>query len=208
MFTASFLHGFTVTAPLIMAIGAQNLFVLRQGALGLHIAPIVLFCAAMDTALVTLGVKGLGAILGQAPSLQAAMALAGSAFLFWYASQAARRAMQPAGLVAGAGPNTARLGVALTQAAAFTFLNPHVYLDTVLLVGAVGAAEPAPAQPWFVAGAALSSLCWFTLLGFGAHKLAPVLARPKVWRTVEAFIAVTMVMLASLLAKQAITALT
>lgn len=192
-----FLQGFAVAAPLIMAIGAQNLFVLRQGVLRQHVLPVVVFCALMDGVLIAAGVGGLGSLLGAAPMLRVGMALAGAGFLIWYGVGAARRAAAPGMLDAAKGEGASSLGGALARAAAFTLLNPHVYLDTVLLVGSIGAAQAAEYRPVFVAGAASASVIWFTGLGFGARLLAPILSRPQAWRVIEALVAVMMFAIAA-----------
>jgi L-lysine exporter family protein LysE/ArgO len=192
----SLAHGFAVSAALIIAIGAQNMFVLRQALRREHVSPIVLFCAETDAVLIGLGVAGLGALLGQAPSLRLGLSLGGAAFLGWYALGAFRRALAPGALVAERGAQALSLGGALAQAAGFTLLNPHVYLDTVLLVGSIGAAEPVGAQPTFVLGAALASVSWFCALGYGGRMLAPLFARPAAWKVLELAVGTTMLALA------------
>ena len=190
--TPVFFQGLTLSLGLIMAIGAQNAFVLRQGLRQEHIGPIVLFCAGMDSLLIMSGVFGMAATLAQHPGLAQAMAWVGAAFLAWYGAQALRRVAQPQHLrLAGASPGIG-LGAALSQAAAFTLLNPHVYLDTVLLVGSVGAQQPSGLQPWFVAGASTASIAWFCLLGFGSRWLAPLFAKPKSWQVLDGVIGVSM----------------
>ncbi|MBK1661751.1 LysE/ArgO family amino acid transporter [Paracraurococcus ruber] len=198
---SSFLGGFALSAALIVAIGAQNAFVLRQGLRREHVGPIVLFCALADIALMAAGVAGLGAALDGLPGLAAALTLGGAAFLGWYGLGALRRALRPAAALAAEGGGTAMpLGAALARTAGFTLLNPHVYLDTVLLVGAVGAAQPPGGQPAFIAGAGLASALWFAALGYGARLLAPVFARPAAWRVLDAVIGATMLALAAGLA--------
>lgn len=192
-----FLQGFAVAAPLIMAIGAQNLFVLRQGILRRHVVPVVVFCALMDAVLIAAGVGGLGSLLGVAPMLRVAMALAGSGFLIWYGAGAGRRAAAPGALDPTKGEGASSLAAALARAAAFTLLNPHVYLDTVLLIGSIGATQATEARPVFVAGAAFASVVWFTGLGFGARLLAPILSQPRTWRVIEAVVAVMMFAIAA-----------
>ncbi len=183
-----------------MAIGAQNAFVLRQGLRREHVGAIVAFCAVSDALLMTAGVAGLGHVIGASPQLAFALTASGALFLLFYGLRALQRARQPAALAAAQGSGAISLPAALAQAAAFTFLNPHVYLDTVLLVGSVGAQYRDGVQWWFAAGAALSSAVWFTTLGFGARLLAPVFARPRAWQVLDALIGVTMLLLAALLA--------
>ncbi len=197
MQATAFLQGFAVCGPLTMAIGAQNIFILRQGVLKQHVPAIVAFCSAMDALLIAAGVGGLGTLLGAAPKLRLAMALAGAAFLIWYGVGAVRRAAHPKALDTRLAEDAPGLGAALRRAAAFTLLNPHVYLDTVLLVGSIGAAHPRAEQGFFVAGAALASVAWFASLGFGSRLLAPLLSRPRVWRGIEASVAVMMFAIAA-----------
>ena len=142
---------------------------------------------------------GLAQVLGRHPGLARALALAGAVFLALYGWQALRRARQAHQLQAAAGGEGLRRGAALAQAAAFTLLNPHVYLDTVLLVGSIGAQQPAALRGWFIAGASSASLGWFVLLGFGARWLAPWFARPRAWQVLDLLIAATMWLLSALL---------
>ena len=197
------MQGLALSLGLIVAIGAQNAFVLRQGLRREHVGSVVLFCALADAALITAGVLGMAQALGQRPDIARALALAGAAFLTAYGWQALRRARQPQSLRAAQTGAALSLAGAITQAAAFTLLNPHVYLDTVLLVGSIGAQQPAGLQPWFVAGASVASLCWFGLLGFGARWLAPWLARPRAWQVLDALIGLTMGGMAVVLVRQA-----
>jgi L-lysine exporter family protein LysE/ArgO len=194
----AFLNGLALSAALIVAIGAQNAFVLRQGLRREHVGPIVAFCAIADAALMAAGVAGLGAALERLPGLTAALALFGAAFLGWYGVGALRRACHPgAMLVAQARGAPLTLGAALARTAGFTLLNPHVYLDTVLLVGSVGAAQPAAGQAAFVAGAGLASALWFAALGFGARLLAPLFVRPAAWRVLDALVGATVLVIAA-----------
>lgn len=189
---------------LIVAIGAQNAFVLRQGLRREHVGSVVMFCAVADAVLIAAGVLGMAQALANSPGIARALALAGAAFLAVYGWRALRRARQPQSMLAAKGGDTLNRGAALAQAAAFTLLNPHVYLDTVLLVGSIGAQQPASLRGWFVAGASTASLLWFGLLGFGARWLAPWFARPKAWRVLDALIGVTMWVLAALLLRHAV----
>jgi len=203
IFLPAFAKGFALSAGLIIAIGAQNMFVLRQGLKREHVLPIVLFCAAADAALIGAGVSGLGGVLALIPGLSLAFSLGGAAFLAWYGVSALRRAAQPSGLVVGHEVGLT-LGAALAGSAAFTFLNPHVYIDTVMLMGAVGASLPASERPLFVAGAILASITWFSSLGFGARFLAPLFARPAAWRVLDLGIGVMMLALAASLVRGAV----
>jgi L-lysine exporter family protein LysE/ArgO len=198
-----FLQGLALSLGLIVAIGAHNAFVLRQGLRREHVGSVVLFCAVADAALIAAGVLGMAQALGQRPGLARALALAGAVFLTAYGWQALRRARHARQLTACAGGAVMPRGAAVAQAAAFTLLNPHVYLDTVLLVGSIGAQQPAALRGWFIAGASSASLLWFALLGFGARWLAPWFARPTAWRALDGLIAVTMFVLSALLVRHA-----
>eukprot|EP00456_Euglypha_rotunda_P062263 TRINITY_DN5228_c0_g1_i11.p2 TRINITY_DN5228_c0_g1~~TRINITY_DN5228_c0_g1_i11.p2 ORF type:complete len:207 (-),score=38.25 TRINITY_DN5228_c0_g1_i11:1812-2432(-) len=193
---STFVTGFAMSAALIMAIGAQNLFVLRQGLKREHVGPIVLFCGCADAILIAAGVGGVGALLGAMPQLTLALTLGGAAFLAWYGFKAFQRIMAPEAMaVSTQGKLT--LGSALGATAAFTFLNPHVYLDTVLLMGAAGSAHAPALRPVFVAGAATASISWFTALGYGARALIPLFARPAAWKVLDAIVGVVMLTLAA-----------
>ena len=159
-FLLSFSAGFALSASLIIAIGAQNLFVLRQGLKCQHVGAIVLFCAVSDAVLIIAGVNGMGALVSALPVLSMGFTLAGAAFLGWYGVQSLRRAARhdSMSIVAGQGVS---LRQALAAIAAFTWLNPHVYLDTVLLLGAAAMAQPPSARPVFAAGTVSASFLWF-----------------------------------------------
>lgn len=201
MTAGAYLSGFALSAALIIAIGAQNLFVLRQGLRREHVGAIVLFCAAADSILIAAGVAGVGAFLAALPQLTRALSLGGAAFLGWYGVQALRRMAAPGSVEVAAGGGIT-LGRALAATAGFTFLNPHVYIDTVLLMGAAGAAQPLVLRPVFVAGAASASFLWFSALGYGARLLIPFFARPAAWRLLDAVVGATMLTLsASLIAR-------
>jgi len=202
MFGSAFATGFALSATLIIAIGAQNAFVLRQGIRREHVVPIVVFCALADLVLIAAGVAGLAGILGDSPDLVALLTIAGSAFLLWYGIRALRRALAPDALHAGLGTVPLTLRAAMAQAAGFTLLNPHVYLDTVLLMGSIGTRQPPDMRGWFVGGAACASGVWFTTLGFGARLLAPIFARPRAWQVLDTLVGLTMLTLAVLLIRQ------
>ena len=185
----SALAGFAASAVLIIAIGAQNAFVLRQGLRREHVLPVVLTCAVSDLVLILAGIAGLGAVVTARPDTVTVIRWVGAAFLLTYAALAARRALRPTALdPAGRAPATLR--ATLLTCLALTYLNPHVYLDTVLLLGSV--AQQHPHRWLFGAGAAAASLTWFTALGAGARRLAPLLARPAAWRLLDALIALIM----------------
>ena len=200
----AFVQGLVLSLGLIVAIGAQNAFVLRQGLRREHVGSVVLFCGLADAVLIAAGVFGMAQALGDHPGFARALALAGAVFLAAYGWQALRRARQSNQLRAQTSGNGMPLAGTLAQAAAFTLLNPHVYLDTVLLVGSIGAQQPLVLRPWFVAGASFASLLWFALLGFGARWLAPWFARPKAWQILDGLIGLTMWVLAILLVRHAL----
>lgn len=207
------LAGFGLGLSLIVAIGAQNVFVLRQGIRREHVWLVVAICAVSDAVLIAAGVAGAGAAISSVPWLVTAVRWAGAAFLLGYAILAARRALKPAhdgaqlGTTQGDSKEDATSASAISTsiatsmratvvtALALTWLNPHVYLDTVLLVGSV-AATHGPERWLFGAGAMIGSLVWFTALGFGARLLAPLLSRPFAWRVLDGIIAVIMLVLA------------
>jgi len=193
-----FASGLTAGASLIIAIGAQNAFVLRQGLRREHVLAIVAVCALSDVVLIALGVAGIGALVEAAPLALTIVTIAGALFLLAYALFAARRAIRPQALEAVGGEKTTLVAAVLT-AVALTWLNPHVYLDTVLLLGSL-AATHGPDGKWvFAAGAALASIVWFTALGYGARLLSRVFARPIAWRVLDGLIAVVMLALAIML---------
>ncbi|MFN3298309.1 LysE/ArgO family amino acid transporter [Caldimonas sp.] len=199
---AAGLQGLVAMAGLIVAIGAQNALVLRQGLARRHVGAVVAVCILSDWALTAVGVMGLGRWLATSPLWMEAMRYGGAAFLIAYGAMAARRAWAgaSAGLVARGGDR----GLAPTLAAtlAMTYLNPHVYLDTVVLMGALGAQHP-PAARWaFLAGAGAASAAWFGLLGYGARLASGWLRRPEVWRGLDAVIAAVMFWIAAQLLLQ------
>jgi L-lysine exporter family protein LysE/ArgO len=185
--------GFGTGLSLIVAIGAQNAFVLRQGIRRDGVLAVVAICALSDAVLIALGVGGVGAVVAAFPDVLTVVGIVGGAFLLCYGFLAARRAFRPSVMnVTGVPPGNAR-HVVLT-CLALTWLNPHVYLDTVLLLGTV-AAHRGDLRWAFGAGATLASLCWFTALGFGARLLTGFFARPSSWRVLDGLVAATMVTL-------------
>lgn len=202
-----FIQGLALSFGLIVAIGAQNAFVLRQGLRREYVGSVVLFCATADAVLIMAGVFGMAQALGDRSEWTRALALAGAAFLAWYGWKALIRMRNPYRLQAASGGEGLNRGAAMAQAAAFTLFNPHVYLDTVLLVGSIGAQQPEPLQGWFVAGAAVASATWFSLLGFGARWMAPWFAHPRAWQVLDGLIGLTMLMLSALMARHAFNSL-
>jgi L-lysine exporter family protein LysE/ArgO len=196
--------GLALGLGLIVAIGAQNAFVLRQGLRLEHVTAVVAVCTASDLALIGAGVLGAGTALSRVPWLIPVVCVAGAAFLLTYGAMAARRALRPGALLPDAAG--ARAGVVVTVATclALTWLNPHVYLDTVVLLGSMSSTYGD--HRWeFAAGAGLASLAWFTGLGYGARLLRPVFARPVAWRVLDGAIAVVMAALGISLAVRGVT---
>ena len=186
----SYLNGLLIAAGLIMAIGAQNAYVLAQSLRREHHLLVATLCVVCDALLVAAGVFGLASLLLQSPLLLGVARWGGAAFLLWYGTRALLRALRPQGLSEdGAAPPRSRQAVLMT-ALAVTLLNPHVYLDTVLLIGSLGAQQSAPAA--YALGAASASLLWFFSLALGAAWLAPWLARPTTWRVIDLLVAAMM----------------
>jgi L-lysine exporter family protein LysE/ArgO len=180
---AALLAGFLLGGSLIIAIGAQNAFVLRQGLLRRHVFAVAAFCAVSDATLILLGVAGFGEAIRAAPVLLEIVRWGGAGFLVWYGLSAFRRALRPSAMQAAAEGGTS-LNAALAQCAAFTWLNPHVYLDTVILVGGLSTAFGAD-RWWYAAGAAAASFAWFFALAYGARLLIPVFAKPLAWKVLD-----------------------
>jgi len=189
------LAGLGFGLSLIVAIGAQNAFVLRQGLRREHVLAVVLVCALSDAVLILLGIAGAGAVIRSAPVVLTVVRYAGAVFLLAYGILAARRALRPAALTADGPAVRTGLAATLVTVLALTWLNPHVYLDTVVLLGSI-ANTHGDGRWWFGAGAVLGSVIWFTALGYGARLLQPVFAKPAAWRVLDAIIAVVMVALA------------
>jgi L-lysine exporter family protein LysE/ArgO len=176
---------------LIVAIGAQNTYVLRQGLIRRHLLTVVGICTASDALLIAAGVAGAGAALHQRPWLLQAARLGGAVFLFAYAVLAARRALHPKALPGEQDESASSLPAVILTALALTWLNPAVYLDTVVLLGSV-AATHGRSNWWFGGGAAAASALWFTSLGYGARLLIPLFRKPQAWRVLEVLVALVM----------------
>ncbi|MGY1914315.1 LysE/ArgO family amino acid transporter [Blastococcus sp. SYSU DS0973] len=183
--------GLGMGLSLIVAIGAQNAFVLRQGLRMEHVTVVVAVCAVSDAVLILLGVAGNSWLSARLPDAITAIRLGGAAFLLGYAALAARRALRPSSLAVDAGGTRNGLLATVLTCVALTWLNPHVYLDTVLLLGSV-ADSHGGGRWWFATGAVVGSLLWFSGLGYGARLLRPLFARPAAWRVLDAAIAVVM----------------
>jgi L-lysine exporter family protein LysE/ArgO len=187
--------GFGTGLALIVAIGSQNAFVLRQGIRGEHVAAVVLVCSVSDGLLIAAGIAGIGALIQASPVVVDVARYAGAAFLVGYGAMAAKRAIRPGALTASGQHPALGAGAAISTMLALTWLNPHVYLDTVLLLLSVANQQAQDLRWWFWAGAMSASIAWFSALGFGARVLRPFFARPSSWRVLDGLIAVVMLAL-------------
>ena len=188
---ADLIPGFLSGVALIVAIGAQNAFVLRQGIRSEHVLPIVLVCASADAVLIGVGILGLGALIQSEPRILIAARYGGAAFLIAYGIAAVRRTAQRHRLTVDASTSLS-LGAAITISLTFTFLNPHVYLDTVILLGSLANQRGERGCWFFGMGAAIASFMWFFALGFGSRFLAPWFRKPVAWRVLDTLIALIM----------------
>ena len=187
--------GFLLGGTLIIAIGAQNAFILRMGLLRQHVFTLCLICALSDALLIAVGVAGLGAFVDSNPGLLRFISIAGALFLFSYAILAIRRALKPSAMLQANEPGMA-LSKAVSICLAFTFLNPHVYLDTVVLIGTLASVYQGQFRLAFGVGAMTASFVWFFTLGYGARLLEPVFEKPIAWRVLDVIIALVMSWLA------------
>lgn len=190
------LSGLVAGLSLIVAIGAQNAYVLRQGLARRHVLLVVAVCAISDAVLIVAGVAGLGALVTHAPAVLTVVRFAGAAFLLGYAAMAASRAIRGESMGQSESSDPQRWPAVLLTTLALTWLNPHVYLDTVLLLGSMAAGHD-ELRWWFALGAVLGSVVWFTALGFGARVLVPLFRRKRSWQVLDAAIAVVMILLAA-----------
>ncbi|GAB3247096.1 LysE/ArgO family amino acid transporter [Nocardioides dilutus] len=192
--------GLLTGLTLIVAIGAQNAFVLRQGLAREHVAVVVGICAVSDLLLIVGGVAGIGTVVEQAAWVLDAIRWFGVAFLVAYGVGSLLKARHSGGLSAGTPDPISRRAAVLT-ATALTWLNPHVYLDTVLLLGSIANTHGSDGRWWFATCAGLASVLWFSGLGFGARLLSPLLALPRAWQVLDVLIGLTMLGIAVLLAR-------
>ena len=193
---AAWAAGFGLSLSLIVAIGAQNTYVLRQGLRREHVSSVVLVCVLLDAVLMGAGIGGIASTLGQHPQWLQAIGVAGALVLVLYGGMALRRAVYPDALRASTEGRSVGLTRVIGQALSISLLNPHVYLDTVVLVGSVGAQQPEGERMLFWLGAACASALWFMGLGFGARVLTPIFARPLAWRWLDLGVATIMLYLA------------
>jgi L-lysine exporter family protein LysE/ArgO len=194
------LDGLLTGLTLIVAIGAQNAYVLRQGLRRSHVGPVVAVCTVSDFVLIVAGVAGIGVIVQHAGWALQAVRWIGVAFLAGYGLSSAWRARRPASSLAAARDDSAGRPAVVRRAVALTWLNPHVYLDTVVLLGSVANAHGTSGRWWFAVGTCLASTLWFTGLGFGARFAARLLATPRAWQILDLLIAATMLGIAVKLA--------
>ena len=196
---AATLTGLVTGLSLIVAIGAQNAFVLRQGLARQHVGIVVAICAVADVVLIVAGVAGIGRIVERAPAALDVVRWLGVAFLTWYGVSSLLRARHAEALEASQERALTRRGAAV-RATALTFLNPHVYLDTVLLLGSLAAHQGPTGRWWFALGACVASVAWFTGLGYGARLLSPLLRKRRAWQVLDVLIGLTMLAIAAGLA--------
>jgi L-lysine exporter family protein LysE/ArgO len=186
-----FIKGFVVSLSLIVAIGAQNAFVLSQGVQGRYPFVVALICATIDLILISIGVAGIGLLISSQPELVRWITLAGAVFLTLYGLRLFLSALKNERLKAASSAQyTLSKVIALTLAV--SLLNPHVYLDTMLLIGSIGAVYDVSGQLIFVLGASMASFLWFFSLSYGARALSPVLAKPKAWQIMDTLFGVMM----------------
>jgi L-lysine exporter family protein LysE/ArgO len=185
--------GAMIATGLIVAIGAQNAFVLKQGLTRHHIFWVALICFLCDAVLMSAGVLGLGTLINTSTMATCGLALLGAAFLFWYGFKAFRSAYQATSyLEAASNANTASLAAVITTTLAMTLLNPHVYLDTVVILGSVAGTLPLQDKYWFLLGVVSVSGIWFFGLGYGARLLIPLFKKPRTWQILDSLIGLIM----------------
>lgn len=194
----AFLPGFLTGLSLIIAIGAQNAFVIRQGLTKRHVLLVVLICAVSDALLILLGVAGLGALISGLPWLLEIIRWFGVAYLSWFGVKALMSAFKTQSLDAS-GVQSASAKTVVLSVLGFTFLNPHVYLDTVILLGSIGN-QFGPDKWWFAIGGAVASVVWFSSIGFGAKAASRFMSKPIFWKVLDSLIALVMFSIAIMLA--------
>lgn len=189
------LLGFAASLTLIVAIGAQNAYLLRLGVEGRGrvLITVILICAFSDAVLIAAGVAGIGAVIKAAPAAIDVVRVLGAVFLISYGVMAGRRAFSPQAMEVGESPANASMKAIVLTTLALTWLNPHVYLDTVMLLGSVANQQDGIDRWWWALGAITASFTWFFLLGFGARALKPLFAKPAAWRVLDALIALIMI---------------
>ncbi|XZG69175.1 LysE/ArgO family amino acid transporter [Chitinibacteraceae bacterium HSL-7] len=193
---STYWQGMALCASLIMAIGAQNAHVLRVGLMRQHVVPTIAVCIVLDGLLIALGVAGMARLIEGTPWLMTAVRWGGAVFLIGYGLRAWLGAWRGGASLSGVAGATGRREAVMTVLA-LSLLNPHVYLDTVLLVGGIGGQYAPELRPVFVAGAWSASLVWFLVLGLGARYLAPLFAKPLAWRVLDGIVGAIMLLIAA-----------
>lgn len=196
MEVAAFLKGMGLGGGLIVAIGSQNAYLLRQALKREYVLTCIAICIICDVMLIGAGVAGMGKLIVEAPTLLFWIKLAGAGFLFWYGVRAARSALNPVGMKSDDNKPATSQRAVIAAMLAFSLLNPHVYLDTVVLLGSIGGQQPGDGRLYFALGAMLASVIWFCSLGLGARFLIPVFSRARAWQILDGVIAVVMWVLA------------
>jgi L-lysine exporter family protein LysE/ArgO len=192
MGATAFLKGLGLGGSLIVAIGSQNAYLLKQALKREFVLTCIAICIVCDVVLIAAGVAGMGQLITEAPSLLSWIKIAGAGFLFWYGLKAAYSACHPAALVMTENNTAPNRRAVIATMLAFSLLNPHVYLDTVVLLGSIGGQQPGHGRLYFAFGAILASITWFCSLGLGARYLTPIFSRPAAWRMLDAAIALVM----------------
>jgi L-lysine exporter family protein LysE/ArgO len=189
---SAFLKGMGLGGGLIIAIGSQNAYLLRQALKREFVLTCIAICIICDVVLIGAGVAGMGQLIVEAPALLFWIKIAGAGFLFWYGVRAARSAFKPSAMNSIDGTTAGNRRSVIAAMLAFSLLNPHVYLDTVVLLGSIGGQQLDNGRWYFALGAMLASIIWFSSLGFGARYLTPVFSRPRAWQILDGIIAVIM----------------
>jgi L-lysine exporter family protein LysE/ArgO len=192
MEATAFLKGMGLGGSLIVAIGSQNAYLLRQALKGQFVMTCIAICIICDVVLIGAGVAGMGQLIIGAPSLLFWIKIAGAGFLFWYGLRAARSAGNPSAMMADENNAAPDRRTVIAAMLAFSLLNPHVYLDTVVLLGSIGGQQTGDGRLYFALGAMLASVLWFSSLGLGARYLTPIFSRPNAWRILDGIIALVM----------------
>ncbi len=192
MEATAFLKGIGLGGSLIVAIGSQNAYLLRQALKREFVLTCIAICVVCDVVLIGAGVAGMGQLITEAPVLLFWIKIAGAGFLFWYGLRAARSAFNPGAMVTGGSAPASDRRTVIAAMLAFSLLNPHVYLDTVVLLGSIGGQQAGNGRLYFALGAMLASLLWFSSLGLGARYLTPVFAKPRAWQILDGVIALVM----------------
>ncbi len=193
--STTFLNGLGLCAGMIIAIGSQNAYVLRTGLKREHVGLTVAACIAIDAILIAIGVAGMGAVVQSSPILLGLARWGGAAFLLWYGIRSWRAVFASGALTVAAGEASVSWRQALLAVVALSLLNPHVWLDTVVLLGAIGGGFPADERIFFAMGAISASVVWFLAIGYGATRLSSLFARPVAWKWIDGMTGTTMLAL-------------